>query len=126
MVANGRHHLAWWRAASRAENEQIRSFDRFPITELIVRWIRAGGDEGTIEPTPSQVVLREFGQGFPRMIFVLSDHEYDVRAFVRFEMKRFAAEKVRAGDRRAPIFFDMGEQQISAGKMADVRRHARV
>src|SRR5256885_15765183 len=75
MVANGRHHLAWWRPASRAENDQIGSFDRLPITELIVRWIRAGGDEGTIEPTPGQVVVREFGQGFPRMIIVLTHHE---------------------------------------------------
>src|ERR1043165_9677856 len=96
------------------------------MDKIVVSELRAGSDEGASEACFQQLVLREFRQGIPRMIFVFANDENHMRPFVGLKMKWNSTEKIGAGNRGTPILVNVINDQISPRKVADVRRHTGV
>ena len=49
-----------------------------------------------------------------------------MRSFVILKPERFASQEIRAGDGGTPVFFNMFNDQIVTGEVADIRLHFRV
>lgn len=97
VLADQSHHLLRGRATPHTDDEQVSGLDSFKILERVAArgW---STHERALESSKLDLLLGKFRQRFPRIVFVFADDKYDVRTLVIFELKRFAAEDVRAGN----------------------------
>ena len=64
----------------------------------------------------------ELRQRAMRFVFLFRDDRNEMRTLVGQEAELFAVEQIAAGDRRAPVFFDVLNDEICAGEEAAVRQ----
>ena len=108
------------RTSPRADQQQVgvaQGFDK-PGETMFVPLVLL--DDGDAQSSPFEISFRELRQGFPSLVFVLTDEEDDMRALVFSETKLRAAEERHAANGRAPIPLDVLDHEIVADAMRDV------
>ena len=74
-----------------------------------------------------QIGFRKGGQAFIGSVFFFGHHHHQFRACIVGKPEAFAsAQHLIARDGRADVLFDVGHDQIGAGKVADLRWHGRI
>ena len=75
--ADQRHHLPGRRPPSNTDEEQVGFLEDREIGKDVVALIGAGGYERALQAHRLQIGPGELGQGFPGVVFILADDEYD-------------------------------------------------
>src|SRR5579885_3581330 len=78
ILADGVQLILWWKPTAGAEDEQVGLLQGLGEAGEMVLLLRVFKDNGAMEVVGGKLGFGEFGERFPGLVFIFSDHEHDV------------------------------------------------